>query len=96
MHFALNSTLALAAICGHVAMAQKCEHQWEGEFADHEIDGVPYLHVRQDVPPPSMEIQPLIVNGPSSNRVDFLFLGDGCESYSSQDREHRVLTADEK
>lgn len=66
------------AVAARVALGQFCEHQWEGKFADHEVDGVPYLQVRQDVPPPPLEIRPLIVNGPSSNRVDLIFFGDGC------------------
>ncbi|KAI1245984.1 hypothetical protein MGN70_012881 [Eutypa lata] len=65
------------AVAARVALGQFCEHQWEGKFADHEVDGVPYLQVRQDVPPPPLEIRPLIVNGPSSNRVDLIFFGDG-------------------
>ncbi|KAI1080162.1 IgA peptidase M64-domain-containing protein [Whalleya microplaca] len=69
----LKSFLAVAA----TAYAQFCEHQWEGKFADHEVDGVPYLQARQDVPPPPLDIQPLIVNGPSSNRIDLIFFSDG-------------------
>jgi hypothetical protein len=37
------------------------------------------LQVRQSVAPPPLEIRPLIVNGPSSNRVDLIFFGDGCK-----------------
>lgn len=61
-----------------VATAQKCEHQWDGPFAEHEVDGVPYLRARQNVAPPPLDIQPLIINGPSDNRVDLIFFGDGC------------------
>lgn len=41
-----------------------------GKFANHHVDGVPYLQVKQNDSPPPLDIQPLIVNGPSSNRVD--------------------------
>ena len=68
-----------AAAAGRTA-AQFCEHQWEGEFADPAAAaGVPHPQVRQeDVAPPPLEIRPLIVNGPSDNRVDLIFFGDGC------------------
>ncbi|KAL7621647.1 hypothetical protein AAE478_008974 [Parahypoxylon ruwenzoriense] len=72
----LKNFLVRAAVA-HVAFGQFCEHQWEGKFADHEVDGVPYLQARQNVPPPPLEIRPLIVNGPSSNRIDLIFFGDG-------------------
>lgn len=29
--------------------------------------------------PPPLEVLPLIVNGPVSNRVDLVFFSDGCE-----------------
>ncbi|KAI9147210.1 Hybrid signal transduction histidine kinase K [Paramyrothecium foliicola] len=60
-----------------LAFGQFCEHQWEGKFADEKIDGIPYLQAKADVAPPPLEIRPLIVTGPSSNRVDLIFLGDG-------------------
>ncbi|KAI1384424.1 IgA peptidase M64-domain-containing protein [Hypoxylon trugodes] len=72
----LKSLLLGAAIIGTV-LGQYCEHQWEGKFADYKVDGVPYLRAVQNVTPPPLEIQPLIVNGPSSNRVDLIFFGDG-------------------
>ncbi|KAI0014013.1 IgA peptidase M64-domain-containing protein [Xylariaceae sp. FL0662B] len=72
-----KSVLVLLAAIARDSLGQFCEHQWEGKFADHEVDGVPYLQARQDVPPPPLEIQPLIVNGPSSNRIDLIFFGDG-------------------
>ncbi|KAF3055261.1 hypothetical protein GL218_07476 [Daldinia childiae] len=72
----VKSFLVQAAITS-IALGQFCEHQWEGEFADHKVDGVPYLQARQNVDPPPLEIRPLIVNGPSSNRVDLIFFGDG-------------------
>lgn len=72
--------ILVGAAVAHVALGQYCEHQWEGKFADREVDGVPYLRARQDTPPPPLDIQPLIVNGPSSNRIDLIFFGDGCES----------------
>ncbi|RYP92812.1 hypothetical protein DL770_001092 [Monosporascus sp. CRB-9-2] len=72
----LKSFLVRAATA-RVALGQFCERQWEGKFADHEVDGVPYLRARQDVTPPPLEIRPLIVNGPSSNRIDLIFFGDG-------------------
>jgi hypothetical protein len=72
-----KSSLVLAAGIG-AAVAQFCEHQWDGPFAEHEVDGVPYLKVRQNVEPPPLEIQPLIINGPSDNRIDLIFFGDGC------------------
>ncbi|KAI0155292.1 IgA peptidase M64-domain-containing protein [Xylariaceae sp. FL1272] len=72
----LKNFLVLAATT-RSALGQFCEHQWEGSFADHKVDGVPYLEVRQDVPPPPLDIQPLIVTGPSTNRVDLIFFSDG-------------------
>jgi len=33
----------------------------------------------QSALPPSLEMTPLIISGPSSNRVDFVFFSDGCE-----------------
>ena len=36
------------------------------------------LQVRDDISAPALEIQPLIVNGPTSNRIDLIFFGDGC------------------
>lgn len=59
-------------------VGQFCEHQWEGDFADHDVDGVPYLRVMESAAAPELEIRPLIVNGPSENRVDLIFFGDGC------------------
>ncbi|KAK6956168.1 hypothetical protein Daesc_001441 [Daldinia eschscholtzii] len=76
MNIIIKNFLVQAAITS-IALGQFCEHQWEGKFADHEVDGVPYLQARQDVAPPPLEIRPLIVNGPSSNRVDLIFFGDG-------------------
>lgn len=75
----LKSFLVLATVAS-LALGQFCEHQWEGPFADHKVDGVPYLQAKQqDVAPPPLEIRPLIVNGPSSNRIDLIFFGDGCK-----------------
>ena len=31
------------------------------------------------VPPPELKVSPLVVSGPSSNRVDLVFFSDGCE-----------------
>ncbi|KAI2470700.1 IgA peptidase M64-domain-containing protein [Annulohypoxylon bovei var. microspora] len=73
----LNKFL-VTAVAIRVAFGQFCEHQWEGKWADHEVDGIPYLQARDDVPPPPyLEIRPLIVNGPSNNRIDLIFFGDG-------------------
>lgn len=34
-----------------------------------------------DLPPaPELDVKPLITSGPSSNRIDFVFFGDGCQS----------------
>lgn len=74
-----RSSLVLAAGVG-AAVGQFCEHQWDGDFADHEVDGVPYLQARQNTAPPPLDIQPLIINGPSDNRIDLIFFGDGCKS----------------
>jgi len=32
-----------------------------------------------NVPPPPLEMVPLIISGPSTNRVDLVFFSDGCE-----------------
>ncbi|KAI0165235.1 IgA peptidase M64-domain-containing protein [Hypoxylon sp. FL1284] len=73
----LKSLLLVAAAAAGAVRAQRCEHQWSGPFAAHDVEGVPYLQARQDVPAPPLDIQPLIVSGPAENRVNFLFLGDG-------------------
>lgn len=71
----LNGLLLITA---SMVWGQLCEHQWKGEFADQHVDGVPYLQAKEDVQPPPLEIRPPIVNGPSSNRIDIVFLGDRC------------------
>ncbi|KFA63875.1 hypothetical protein S40285_10215 [Stachybotrys chlorohalonatus IBT 40285] len=76
MMISATSLLVLAG-ASRLALGQQCEHQWDGPFADHEVDGVPYLQVRQATAPPPLEIRPLIINGPSENRVDLIFFGDG-------------------
>lgn len=77
----LNLKTLLAVTWGLTSVVgQFCEHQWEGDFADHDVDGVPYLRVMEAAAAPELEIRPLIVNGPSSNRVDLIFFGDGCMS----------------
>ncbi|KAH7368677.1 IgA peptidase M64-domain-containing protein [Plectosphaerella cucumerina] len=74
----LNLKTLLAFTWGLTSVVgQFCEHQWEGDFADHDVDGVPYLRVMEAAAAPELEIRPLIVNGPSSNRVDLIFFGDG-------------------
>lgn len=75
---ASKSSLVLIGSSLIAASAQLCEHQWDGPFADHEVEGVPYLRARQDTAPPPLDIQPLIINGPSENRIDLIFFGDGC------------------
>ncbi|KAI6086036.1 IgA peptidase M64-domain-containing protein [Hypoxylon rubiginosum] len=70
-------SLLVGAATIRIVLGQFCEHQWSGKFAAHDVDGVPYLRARQNTPAPPLEIQPLIVSGPTSNRVNFLFLGDG-------------------
>lgn len=72
-------TLASSAT---VALGQFCEHEWEGDFADYDVDGVPHLLAAAKAAPPPLDIQPLIVTGPSSNRVDLIFFGDGCTFYA--------------
>ncbi len=58
--------------------SSKCVHQF------HEED-IPYWYPDQEtfeysgVEPPPLEIEPLIISGPSSNRVDLVFFSDGCE-----------------
>lgn len=68
--------LLLLGAATSVAVAQFCEHQWEGSFARNASK----RRVRPDVAPPPLDIQPLIINGPSSNRIDLIFFGDGCMS----------------
>lgn len=74
----LGFNIFLALGSASFVAGQFCEHQWEGEFADHDVDGVPYMRVMETAAAPELEIRPLIVNGPSSNRVDLIFFGDGC------------------
>lgn len=69
----MNLCLFIAA--AGLASAQFCEHQWEGRFAAPKHGEV---RVRQEVDPPPLDIQPLIINGPSENRIDLIFFGDGC------------------
>lgn len=78
----LANFFSLALVLG-TTLGQFCEHEWEGEFADHDVDGVPYLQVLESAAPPPLEIQPLIVTGPSSKRVDLIFFGDGCTFYTT-------------
>jgi hypothetical protein len=66
----------------YIALGQYCEHQWEGEFAEHDIGGVPFLQAVDSQAAPPLEIRPLIISGPSSNRVDLIFFGDGCKFIS--------------
>ncbi|CAG9993074.1 unnamed protein product [Clonostachys byssicola] len=61
----------------YVALGQYCEHQWEGEFAEHDVGGVPFLQAVDSQAAPPLEIRPLIISGPSRNRVDLIFFGDG-------------------
>lgn len=70
--------LLVTAVTIPVALAQFCEHQWDGEWADRKVDGLPYLQVRDSIDPPELDIRPLIVNGPSRNRIDLIFFSDGC------------------
>lgn len=81
--------LALAPIA-HTGSGQLCEHQWKGKFADNSMDGISYLQVKDDVPPPPLEIQPLSVNGPSSNRIDLIFFGDG---YTEEEKDKFITDA---
>lgn len=83
-----KSALVLAAATS-VAVGQMCEHQWDGPFAEQEVDGVPYLRARQNTEPPPLDIQPLIINGPSDNRVDLIFFGDGCKYAGAFEASHR-------
>lgn len=73
----LNNLLVLLSGVG-AALGQFCEHEWDGQFADHDVDGVSFLQVAASAAPPPLEIKPLIVTGPSSNRIDLIFFGDGC------------------
>lgn len=69
----------LLAAAAAIARAQFCEHQWQGQFAKRE-DQPPHLEIQKrqtTTPPPPLEIKPLIVSGPSENRVDLIFFGDG-------------------
>ncbi|KAI1088365.1 IgA peptidase M64-domain-containing protein [Rostrohypoxylon terebratum] len=67
-----------------LAFSQFCEHQWEGKWAHQKVDGLPYLQVKDDVDPPDLDIRPLIVNGPSRNRIDLIFFSDG---YTLEEKE---------
>lgn len=76
----MKSWPLLAATAAALARAQFCEHQWQGQFAKREDQQPPHLQLQQrqtTTPPPPLEIRPLIVNGPSENRVDLIFFGDG-------------------
>ncbi|KAI1358696.1 IgA peptidase M64-domain-containing protein [Xylaria arbuscula] len=71
---AIAKSLCLTVVAAGLAAAQFCEHQWEGRFAALKAGEV---RVRQKVDPPPLDIQPLILNGPSENRIDLIFFGDG-------------------
>lgn len=76
------STKRLAVLLGLASsrvLGQYCEHQWEGKFSDQQEDGVAYLDGVESTAAPPLEIRPLIISGPSKNRVDLIFFGDGCE-----------------
>ncbi|KAH9906054.1 IgA peptidase M64-domain-containing protein [Xylariomycetidae sp. FL2044] len=76
--------LLAAVAAAPLALGQFCEHQWEGAFAAHDGDSMLQLQGRQTTDAPPLEILPLIVNGPSSNRIDLIFFGDG---YTEDERD---------
>ncbi|KAI1276428.1 IgA peptidase M64-domain-containing protein [Xylaria sp. FL0933] len=82
----MKSLILLAAVA-NIALAQFCEHQWDGRFARRRAGDV---KTRQNVPPPPLEIQPLIINGPSENRIDLIFFGDG---YTEDERDKFLADA---
>ena len=47
----------------------------------HDIN--PEHDIPADVASPPLQMQPLIVSGPSRNRVDLVFFSDGCKSLNS-------------
>lgn len=71
----VRSLLVITAIAWP-ALGQFCEHQWEGQFAERGIDA----QEASSAEAPDLDIRPLIISGPSSNRVDLIFFGDGCNS----------------
>ncbi|KAI1212081.1 IgA peptidase M64-domain-containing protein [Annulohypoxylon truncatum] len=77
----LLKALLVTAVAIPAAYGQFCEHQWQGKWAKREVNAV---QARDSIDPPDLEIRPLIVNGPSRNRVDFIFLGDG---YTSDEKD---------
>lgn len=42
--------------------------------------------ISSEATPPPLEIIPLIISGPSTNRVDLVFFSDGCKSLFSHNR----------
>ncbi|KAK0464786.1 IgA peptidase M64-domain-containing protein [Desarmillaria tabescens] len=97
--------LALALICGakahhhseslndHLSVPShlgKCVRQFNEEYH------IPYWYPDQEtldysgVEPPPLEIEPLIISGPSSNRVDLVFFSDG---YILEEREKFIVDA---
>ncbi|PVH96635.1 hypothetical protein DM02DRAFT_617107 [Periconia macrospinosa] len=82
--------LLAAVAAAPFALGQFCEHQWEGAFSADNADNIRKLQERQNTAAPDLEILPLIVNGPSSNRVDFIFLGDG---YTAEQRDKFIADA---
>ncbi|KAK0244496.1 IgA peptidase M64-domain-containing protein [Armillaria nabsnona] len=69
--------------------SSKCVHQFREE-------DIPYWYPDQEtfaysgVEPPPLEIEPLIISGPSSNRVDLVFFSDG---YLLEEREKFIVDA---
>ncbi len=60
--------------------SSKCVHQFHEEDIPH---WYPDQETLSGVEPPPLEIEPLIISGPSSNRVDLVFFSDGCEPHPS-------------
>jgi hypothetical protein len=85
-------TLVLPVALGHDSGRGKCILT-DCHEPELELELAPFFHEAQarlsswadtpkaefdGVPPPPLEILPLVVSGPSSNRVDLIFFADGC------------------
>ncbi|CAA7265508.1 unnamed protein product [Cyclocybe aegerita] len=99
----LNHFLALghAGTCAtsFLSDSDSINHEWRSRLKSQKHSaqrllkgGAPFAdeHLGISVPPPPLEIVPLIVSGPSSNRVDLVFFSDG---YTPEERDKFVADA---
>ncbi|KAF7299436.1 hypothetical protein MIND_00893400 [Mycena indigotica] len=74
----LSAALALPALSRQLADSGKCvaEH-YTGDFNSEPQTTLRLPSASESVPSPPLELLPLVVSGPPSNRVDLVFFSDG-------------------